>query len=146
MMNKNGVELLVRYRSMVLGDILIRPRNTRTLCILQKCILFISTILAKCGLMVLLIAQWITFFSRNTHFPLPLCLQIVLPIPLEDVMMIPQEILRKLKTNTNVLELISMFSKVTEYKIRIQTSIVFLYISNKHVVTRTKIQYHLNGT
>lgn len=36
------------------------------------------------------------------------------------------------KTTDNLLELISQFRKVVEYKINIQKSIAFLHASNKH--------------
>ena len=56
--------------------------------------------------------------------------------PFEDYMMVYIE---NLKEQTKILlELISMFSKVTEYKIKIEKSIVFLCTSNKKWTPKLK--------
>lgn len=140
MINTHGRELYDKYCSMVFR------RNTHPTQKQQDTLTFSSTVLANCLLMVQLIAQWIAFFFRNMHFPLSLCQRIVLPIPFEGYMMIYVENRKepKNKQTKNFLELLRMFSRVTEYKIKTEKSIVFLYTSNKPVGTRIKIQYHLH--
>ena len=42
------------------------------------------------------------------------------------------------------IKLLSEFSKVTGYKINIQKSVVFVYISNEHKTPKSKMEYIYN--
>lgn len=107
----NGRELFDKYCSMVFRW------NTHPNQKYWDTLLFASAIWAHCVLIVQLIAHWIVFFSRNIHFPFSVCWKIILPIPFEDDTMVYIQTRKEPKTKQKN-ELISMFSTVTEDKIK----------------------------